>query len=137
MAEDALADRLRKILTGKSVTEQKMFGGICFMLDGNMVAGASKQGLLVRVGKDGHQAAVARPHARPMEMGDRTMQGFIFVAPEGTASDKDLKAWVGHARAFVETLPPKAAKAKKPAKKALAKKAPAKKKPAKKAAKSR
>jgi TfoX N-terminal domain len=137
MSEDPLLGRLRKILTGKSVTEQKMFGGTCFMLDGNMVVGASKRGLLVRVGKDEHHAAVARPHARPMEMGGRTMQGFIFVAPEGTASDKDLGAWVGRARAFVETLPPKVeAKTKKPAKKAPAKTAPAK-KPARKAAKSR
>ncbi len=135
MAEDPLLGRLRKILTGKSITEQKMFGGTCFMLSGNMVVGSSKRGLLVRVGKDGHESALARPHARPMEMGGRTMEGFIFVAPEGTASDKDLGAWVGRARAFVETLPPKVGAKKKPA----AKKASIKKtrKPAKRATKSR
>ncbi len=113
MAEDPLIGRLRTILTEKTVTEQKMFGGTCFMLSGNMVVGVSKHGLLVRVGKDAHGAALARPHVRPMEMGGRTMQGFVFVAPEGTASDKDLGAWVGRARAFVDTLPPKAPAAKK------------------------
>ncbi len=131
MADEPLLERLRNILTGKEVTEQRMFGGTCFMLSGNMLVGTSKRGLLVRVGKEGHAAALARPHARAMEMGSKTMQGYVFVASEGTASDKDLNAWIGRARAFVETLPPKAK-----AKKLTAKKAGAT-TPAKKAAKSR
>ena len=56
-----------------------MFGGTCFMLSGNMLVGTSKRGLLVRVGKDAHAAAVARPHATPMEMGGRAMEGYVFV----------------------------------------------------------
>ena len=133
MADDPLLGRLRKILPDKRVTEQKMFGGVCFMLSGNMLVGTSKRGLLVRVGKDAHDKAVALPHAAPMEMRGKAMQGYVFVAPDGTKSDKDLGAWVGRARAFVDTLPPKA-KAKKPAAKA---KKMAAKKPKKAAGKSR
>jgi hypothetical protein len=102
-----MVERLRTALAGLPVTEQKMFGGTCFMLSGNMLVGTSKRGVLVRVGKDGHAAALSRPHSRPMEMGGRAMEGYIFVAAEGTATAKDLNGWVKRARDFVETLPPK------------------------------
>jgi len=114
MAEDPMVVRLRAALDGLPIREQKMFGGTCFMLSGNMLIGTSKRGLLVRVGKDTHAKALARPHTKPMEMGGRAMEGYVFVAPEGTKGAKDLKAWIGMARTFVETLPPKAEKAKKP-----------------------
>jgi hypothetical protein len=102
-----MLDRLRRALQGRNVTEQKMFGGVCFMLAGNMLVGTSKRGLLVRVGKAAHAEAASLPHARPMEMGGRTMAGYVFVAPEGTASDADLRAWLDRAEAYVDTLPPK------------------------------
>jgi TfoX/Sxy family transcriptional regulator of competence genes len=110
---DPMVARLRATLGNRAFTEQKMFGGTCFMLNGNMLVGTSKRGLLVRVGKDAHAAAVARPHASPMEMGGRSMEGYIRVAPEGTATDTDLSGWIERALAFVETLPSKA-KAKSP-----------------------
>lgn len=118
-ADAPMVERLRAALDGMPVREQRMFGGSCFMLSGNMLVGTSKRGLLVRVGKDAHAKAAALPHASPMEMGGRTMQGYVFVGPEGTRTAKDLKTWVGRALAFVETLPPKVAKPaspKKPAK---------------------
>ena len=111
MADDPMLDRLRAALDGLPVREQKMFGGTCFMLSGNMLVGTSKRGLLVRVGKEAHAAAVSRPHAKPMEMGGRAMEGYVFVAPEGTRTGKDLNGWLKLAREFVETLPPKTAKA--------------------------
>jgi len=117
MTDDPMVGRLRTALSGLPVTEQKMFGGVCFMLSGNMLVGtSSKRGLLVRVGKEGHAAALSRPHTTAMEMGGRAMEGYVFVAPEGTASAADLKSWLSLARAFVETLPPKPDKrsAKKP-----------------------
>ena len=128
MADDPMVGRLRSALEGLPVTEQKMFGGTCFMLSGNMLVGTSKRGLLVRVGKDAHAEAVARPHAGPMEMGGRTMEGYIFVDPAGTKTTKDLNGWVSLARAFVETLPPKADKRAKAPAKAIpkTKRAPAK-----------
>ena len=113
MAKADLADRVRSTLATVPLTEQKMFGGICFMLNGNMLVGASPRGLMVRVGKDAHARAVSRPHAKPMEQGGRSMVGYIVVGNEGVARDKDLKAWLDLAVAHVSTLPPKE---KKPAK---------------------
>ena len=99
-----MVGRLRQALTGMPVTEQKMFGGTCFMLSGNMLVGTSKRGLLVRVGKEAHAEAVALPHARPMEMGGKPMEGYVFVGEAGTATGKDLKGWLARGLAFVETL---------------------------------
>ena len=124
MAGQALADRVRAILDGrKGVTERPMFGGICFMLNGNMMLGASSaRGLLVRVGKDGHAAALARPHTRPMEMRGRPMAVYLYVDDAGTRREADLRTWVDAAMAFAVTLPPKAGTA--PAKKASAARKP-------------
>jgi hypothetical protein len=107
MADDPVADRLRGALAAEPVTEQRMFGGTCFMLGGNMLAGSHKNELLVRVGKEARAAALARPHSRPMEMRGRIMEGFVFVAREGFSRDEDLQAWLALARAYVATLPPK------------------------------
>lgn len=106
-ASDPMAARLRAALGRRAFTERKMFGGTCFMIEGNMLVGTSKRGLLVRVGKDAHAAAAARPHARPMEMGGRSMEGYLHVGPEGTASEAELAFWLDLALAFVQTLPPK------------------------------
>jgi TfoX/Sxy family transcriptional regulator of competence genes len=80
--DDNLAASVRAALAGTgAVREVKMFGGIGFMLNGNMVAGASKRGLLLRVGKDRQGDALAQPGARPMVMRGRTMEGYIYVDP--------------------------------------------------------
>jgi TfoX/Sxy family transcriptional regulator of competence genes len=105
---DPMLERLRAALAGRDFREQRMFGGTCFLINGNMLVGTSKRGLLVRVGKAAHALAVARPHARPMEMGGRSMEGYIHVAPEGTAATADLRNWLDLALRFVETLPAKA-----------------------------
>jgi TfoX/Sxy family transcriptional regulator of competence genes len=106
-----LVERIRAALEPLKPAEQRMFGGVCFMLDGNMVAGTLKGELLVRVGKEANEAALKRPHARQMEM-SRPAPGYVLVSGEGTKRDKDLKAWLDLAVAYVSTLP---AKAKKPA----------------------
>jgi hypothetical protein len=103
---DGLADRLRAALPAKGVTEQRMFGGVGFMLDGNMVAGCSKRGLLLRVGKERHAEAVARPGARAMEMGGRSVGGYVVVDP-ARLDDAGFRDWVTLAVGFVRTLPPK------------------------------
>jgi hypothetical protein len=112
VADDDLLNRIRAMLGPKILTEQKMFGGTCFMLGGNMLVGASKRGLLVRVGKEAHARAVARPHARIMEMRGRPMEGYVFVDPAGLASEADLGDWLDLALAYVETLPAKESTAK-------------------------
>ena len=111
MAEAELVVRVREALAALPVTEQKMFGGVCFMLNGNMLVGASPRGLMVRVGKEGHDRAVARPHTRPMEQGVRSMAGYVVVANEGVDRKRDLDAWLALAVSHVGTLP---AKEKKP-----------------------
>jgi len=107
MSVDRLAERIRTALAGKKITEQVMFGGICFMFRGNMTVGASPRGLLVRVGKEGNAAALKRKGARQMIQGDRTMLGYLFVDEQGTRSDKDLAGWIDIAVAHVATLPAK------------------------------
>ena len=88
-----------------------MFGGLCFMLNGNMAAGTSKRGLLVRVGKEQQSAALAQPGAKPMKMTGRPMEGYVFVDPP-PSDERVLEDWMGLAVAFVKTLPPKLPSAK-------------------------
>jgi hypothetical protein len=88
------------------VSEQRMFGGICFMLNGNMVAGSSPRGLLLRVGKDQHAAALGRQGSRPMEMRGKPMAGYICVDP-ASLTDAGLRSWLDLAIGYVMTLPPK------------------------------
>ena len=99
--------RLRAALADRDFTEQCMFGGLCFLVSGNMLACTSKRGLLVRVGKAAHAAAMLRPHTTAMQMGGRTMQGYILVTPPGAATDEDLRDWLDLALAHVGTLPAK------------------------------
>ncbi len=107
-AYDDLAASLRAALLGvATVREIKMFGGIGFMVNGNMVAAASRRGLLVRVGKDRQHDALARPGARPMEMRGRVMEGYVYIDP-AALTDAAVQAWLHMALAFVQTLPPKA-----------------------------
>src|ERR1700745_3417946 len=100
-----LGERMRGVVARAGpLREVRMFGGLCFMLDGNMVAGTSKRGLLVRVGKEQHAAALARPDARPMEMWGRTMEGYVVIDPP-PKEDRVLRECIELAVAFVRTLP--------------------------------
>jgi TfoX/Sxy family transcriptional regulator of competence genes len=107
--DEDLANRLRELLAGEGpVTEKRMFGGLAFMLAGNMCVGASHTGgLLARIDPADTDAALERPHAARMEMGGRSMDGWITVAPEGLTADRELAAWVERSVAYVKTLPPK------------------------------
>lgn len=108
-AADELADRVRAALPGRlAVREQRMFGGRCFMLNGHMLVCPMKDGgLLVRVGPDGLDEALAQPGAGPMTMTGRTMKGFVIVSGDVLEEDEALEDWIGRARAFVGTLAPK------------------------------
>ena len=106
--DEQLADRVRAVMGGEGpVREQRMFGGLAIMLDGNMAVGLVGDELMVRVGAEGAEEALAEPHTRPMEMAGRTMSGFILVAPEGVADDGDLAHWVARGVAVARSLPPK------------------------------
>lgn len=109
MADDEeLAASVRAALRGAGdIREVRMFGGIGFMLNGNMVAAASSRGLLLRVGKDQQTQALAQPGARPMVMRGRPMEGYVYIDPPVLSKEvvqKGLRIAVAH----VQTLPPKA-----------------------------
>ena len=110
-----LADRIRAHLAHRAgVTEKELFGGIAFMLQGNMAVGVSGADLLVRLARAQHATAVVEPHARPFAMTGREMPGYILVAPPGTATDAALGTWIDRAVAHGATLPPKKKPAAKP-----------------------
>ena len=109
LASEDLSDRIRELLPPLlSISEKKMFGGRCFMLDGNMLVCPMKDGsLLVRVGKDGMGDSLALPGAEPMTMGTRTMAGLVQVSGDVLEDEDVLLGWIGRARTFVGTLPGK------------------------------
>ena len=108
--DEALAERIRAMLSKDGVKEKKMFGGVCFLLGGNMVCGITREDLMVRVGAVAYEDALARPHARPMEFTGRPMKGMVFVGAGGYGSDTGLREWVERGMAFARTLPVKGEK---------------------------
>ena len=105
--DEQLASRVRALLSDRAdVREQKMFGGLTFMVSGNMCCGVNGDELIVRLDPDREDEALTRPHARPMDLTGRRMPGFITVRPDGLTGD-GLKQWVQDAVARAESLPPK------------------------------
>jgi TfoX/Sxy family transcriptional regulator of competence genes len=116
--DEMTAGRVRKILSGRhDVVEQKMMGGLCFMVSGNMCCTVSgRGGMLIRIDKAAQARMLAEPHVRPMEMGARTMQGFVRLGPEGYRTDAALRKWVGRGLDAVAALPAKPARKPEPKK---------------------
>ncbi len=106
--DEQLADRIRTLLAAfPGAAERKMFGGLAFLLRGNMCCGVVGAELMVRVGRDSYEAALHEPHAREMDFTGRPLSGFIYVAAEGLVSEGDLRAWVERGARFAESLPAK------------------------------
>ena len=106
--DEALADRIRELLGEPGVTEMKMFGGLGFLIGGNMAVAASGQGgLLVRVDPEESDTLMASTNARPMEMRGRQMKGWLRVAADDVASDPELAPWVDIGAAYARSLPAK------------------------------
>ncbi|MFM2066559.1 MAG: hypothetical protein RLZZ584_1468 [Pseudomonadota bacterium] len=102
-----LADAMRAALQARTrIVEKKMFGGYCWMLDGNMLCGVEVGRFMFRVGKDLEGAALARPGARPMDITGRPMKGFVWVDAEDAMRD-GLSAWIDLAAEYVGKLPAK------------------------------
>ncbi|MGD2148178.1 MAG: TfoX/Sxy family protein [Anaerolineae bacterium] len=105
---EPLAERVRNALEGiPELVERKMFGGVGFMVQGNMACGVHGDGLIVRVGPDAYQRAVMGPHTRPFDLTGRPMKGWVVVVPDGYRSEDDLRAWVQEGLDFALTLPAK------------------------------
>ncbi len=106
--DERLARRVRALLAGKKgLTERKMFGGLAFLLAGNMCCGVIGRELMVRVGPDAYDRALALPGARPMDFTGRPMRGMVYVSAKTTKDDKALAAWVARGVGFAGSLPPK------------------------------
>jgi TfoX/Sxy family transcriptional regulator of competence genes len=107
--DEDLANRIRElILTEDGVTEQRMFGGLAFLIDGNMSVSASGQGgLMLRVDPSETDALLQKPHARPFEMRGRVMQGWLRVDAEGLRTKRQLERWVARGVAYARSLPSK------------------------------
>jgi TfoX/Sxy family transcriptional regulator of competence genes len=120
--DERLVERLRQVLaTRDKVTEKKMFGGVAFLLDGKMFVGVNVGDLMVRVGADNYERALARPHARPMDFTGRPLTGYVYVAEAGYRG-AGLARWANEAADFVETIP--AARKKRRASRARVSRAP-------------
>jgi len=105
--DEKLVERVRKELEGRrGVEERKMFGGLTFMVRGNMACGVDKDRLMVRVGPEGMEAALKRPHAKPMDFTGRPMKGFVFVEPAGLKG-RALASWVQRGVDHAMSLPAK------------------------------
>ncbi len=106
--DEGLAQRVREHLDDRfDVTEKKMFGGVAFMLGGNMCCGIVSDELMVRVGPDAYQESLALAHAREMDFTGKPMRGMIYVGIEGIDADEDLAAWVDRGVGFASSLSPK------------------------------
>ena len=106
--DEFLAARIRDALARrKNVVEKKMFGCICFLLNGNSLAGVWKNSLIVRLGPEEGESALREPHVRVFDITGRPMRNWVMVEPEGVEDDDQLKDWIQRAIKFVEMLPRK------------------------------
>jgi TfoX/Sxy family transcriptional regulator of competence genes len=112
MTSMTLDDRIAAALGPFETERKRMFGGTCYMLNGNMLLGTFRGGLMARVAKADHADTVKLPGASPMEMKGRVMEGFILVKAGAVEDDADLQAWVDRALAYNATLPTDAGKKK-------------------------
>jgi TfoX/Sxy family transcriptional regulator of competence genes len=104
-----LADRVREVLqSAPGVTEKRMFGGLAFLVHGNLAVSASSQGgLLLRVGPAKGESLLAEPHVRRFQMRGREMAGWLRVYAAALESDEELRRWVDHGITYARSLPPK------------------------------
>ena len=106
--DEKLAERVRGVLGHhRGVTEKKMFGGLCFLVNGNMACGVQKENLVVRVGHEHYERALSKPGVRPMDFTGRALKGLVYVSPPGCRTTASLKTWVELGARFARSLPKK------------------------------
>ena len=104
--DDSLAGGIRDVLAHKlDIKEKKMFGGLGFLLNGNMLVGVWKDSLIVRVGTDAYEDALREPHVKDFDITGKPMKGWIMVESEGVEMEDQLRNWIERATMFVKTLP--------------------------------
>ena len=102
-----LAERIRTEMDGIPFVEKKMFGGVGFLLGGNMACGVYKEDMIVRVEPEKHATLLKKPHTKVFDISGRPMQGWLLVEPDGCKTKKQLATWVKEGVDFALTLPPK------------------------------
>ena len=106
--DETLASRVRGLLSDRpGYSERKMFGGLCFMINGNMACGIVGDELMVRLAPDRYDDALSQPHARPMDFTGRPMKSMVYVGPGGIGEAEALASWVERGARFAASLPPK------------------------------
>lgn len=107
-SDEELIARIRPILSRrKGFSDKKMFGGVCFMINGNMCAGTWKGSFVVRLDKTQHDEVQAEPYTNPFDVTGRVMKGWALIEPAGIKTDSDLKAWVRRGAKYSGSLPAK------------------------------
>ena len=105
---ESLAERTRQFFVrNRGITEKKMFGGVGFLINGNMACGVNKQDLILRLSDEDFEKALKQPHVRVFDMTGRPMKGWVLVSSEGAATDRTLQAWIKKAVTYARSLPPK------------------------------
>ena len=105
---EALAGRIRQRLARrKNVEEKRMFGGVGFLLNGNLLVGVWKDSLIARLGPEQSDEALKEPHVKEFDITGRAMKGWVLVEPEGIENDDQLAGWIERVARFVRTLPAK------------------------------
>jgi TfoX/Sxy family transcriptional regulator of competence genes len=102
-----LAERIRSQLDGLPVVEKKMFGGVGFLLNGNMACGVHKDNLIVRIDPEKQNSLLKKSHAKPFDLTGKPMKGWLLIEAEGVKTEKQLSAWVKEGVEFASSLPPK------------------------------
>ena len=106
--DESSAERIRKQMQkNQGFVEKKMFGGICFLLNGNMACGIRNNDIIVRVGKEAYEDCLALPYTRQFDMTGRPMSGWVMVSSKGYQSDNELKTWLQRGIDYALSLPPK------------------------------
>ncbi len=106
--DEKLIARVRpRLARRKGFSEKKMFGGVCFMINGNMCMGTWKGSLVVRLDKAKHEETLSEPHTKTFDVTGRVMKGWALVKPAGIKTDPDLKSWVDRGAKFARSLPEK------------------------------
>ena len=107
-ASKLLVERIRYVLSRRrGITEKKMFGGVCFLLNGNMLVAVWNDSLIARLGVERAEIALTEPDIREMDLTGRPMKGWIIVGQDGIDSDQQLTRWIDLSLTFVRTLPAK------------------------------
>jgi TfoX/Sxy family transcriptional regulator of competence genes len=102
-----LAERIRSQLDGLPFVEKKMFGGVGFLLNGNMACGVNKDHLVIRVNPEKHSSLLKRPHVKPFDLTGKPMKGWLLVEAAGCKTERQLSTWIKEGVEFASTLPPK------------------------------